>query len=79
MNCRLSRKLMLLLGGAGVLLLLSWRMTELFALWAGGIGLLALSVIQALLFYRCPHCRKSLLAVKNGLPEYCPFCGQRLE
>jgi len=37
------------------------------------------SLIQAFVFYRCPHCGKSLMDVRGGIPEYCHNCGISLK
>lgn len=43
-----------------------------------GVTLIALAIVQAALFYRCPHCRYSLLNVRGIRPSYCPNCGEDL-
>lgn len=50
--------------------------TGFFSQIAGGV-ILALAIGQAFLFYRCPHCRCSLLNVA-GAPSCCPNCGENL-
>lgn len=48
--------------------------------WLFGIGmvLFILSLLQAFIFYRCPHCNYSLMNVKGNVPGYCPKCGKEL-
>lgn len=41
------------------------------------IPVVAVGIIQAAIFYRCPHCGGSLLRY-NGCPSFCPHCGQEL-
>lgn len=40
----------------------------------GGVVTVAVSLIQALIFYRCPECGYSLLNVRGKLPKFCPEC-----
>ena len=44
-----------------------------------GTILFLISLIQALVFYRCPHCNYSLLNVRGGNFDYCPHCGEPLK
>ncbi len=45
----------------------------------GGVAVLLVGVVQALIFYRCPKCGASLLMrTGDGIPNYCPKCGQEL-
>ncbi len=44
-------------------------------LW--GIPVVVVGIIQAAVFYRCPHCGRSLLNYR-GVPNCCPHCGQEL-
>ena len=46
--------------------------------WIFGIGMVIfiLSMLQAFIFYRCPHCSYSLMNVKGRVPKYCPKCGE---
>ncbi len=34
-------------------------------------------IVQALIFYRCPHCHAGLLW-RGWPPNYCPNCGEEL-
>ncbi len=47
-------------------------------LFGGGMVIFILSLIQAFVFYRCPHCGYSLMNVKGNIPKYCPKCGKEL-
>lgn len=42
------------------------------------IALIAGGYIQACIFARCPHCRKSLMKRFLG-QEFCPWCGEPLD
>lgn len=36
------------------------------------------ALIQAFVFYTCPHCGDSLMNVRGSVPEHCPKCGKKL-
>lgn len=36
------------------------------------------ALIQAFVFYTCPHCGYSLMNVRGEIPEHCPKCGKEL-
>lgn len=38
----------------------------------------AISLIQAFIFYQCPHCKYSLMNVRGKIPNHCPKCGKAL-
>ena len=37
------------------------------------------ALIQAFIFYICPHCGYSLMNVRGGIPKHCPKCGKELK
>ncbi len=37
------------------------------------------ALVQAFVFYLCPHCGYSLMNVRGGVPEHCPKCGKELK
>ena len=41
-------------------------------------AVLAVSLIQMFLFYRCPHCGYGLYNVCGIMPNCCPNCGEDL-
>ena len=41
-------------------------------------AVLAVSLIQMFLFYRCPHCGYGLYNVCGRMPRCCPTCGEDL-
>lgn len=43
--------------------------------WIIFISLLLLSGIINILFFRCPHCKKTILVYASGNQKYCPHCG----
>lgn len=43
-----------------------------------GMALMLCGIVQALIFYRCPQCKK-LLNMRGRKPNHCPQCGFKLE
>lgn len=43
------------------------------------LALVITGVMVKYMFYRCPHCHTGLPLRTFSLPEYCPYCGERLE
>lgn len=41
------------------------------------VPFIAVGLIQMIVFYRCPHCKKGLWNYR-GVPSYCPHCGEEL-
>ena len=79
MNYRKSRKWMwilfligLLIGAFGAAGNVMWPMLPATAA-------VLIGVLQAYLFYRCPHCEKSLMGVRGDVPKHCPNCGEKLK
>ena len=58
------------------LILIAAFMKVLWALIIGAIILFG-GIIQAGIFFRCPHCRK-MLDFRARKPKYCPNCGKEL-
>lgn len=67
---------LLLAGGA---LLLQLDKTIETCMLIGAVVLVVLSVVLAVAFYRCPHCKAPLGNGLGGLPEVCPRCKGRLD
>ena len=62
----------------GLALILITAVTKA-ALWPcilGGAVIFA-GLIQAAIFYRCPHCHKSL-ELRGKAPQHCPNCGEKI-
>lgn len=36
-------------------------------------------ILQAAIFYRCPHCYESLMRCRGSIPKHCPHCGKELK
>ena len=45
---------------------------------AAGLGVLALGLLQMVLFYKCPHCGAHM-RLRERKTGYCPECGEKLD
>ena len=83
MNYRKSRRLMWIGFAIGILIIALGIGNEnekvTVAFMASGIIVYAVSVIQAFIFYVCPHCGYSLMNVRGDIPRHCPKCGNELK
>lgn len=73
-----SRKLMFALSLGGIFCYAFATGTKTVAFYVAALVLLLGGLLQAVVFYRCPHCGKSLLPYRNGVPKHCPECGEEL-
>ena len=82
MSFRLSRVLMWIGFIIGIIVALIGKKFSSSDAMAGfmvaSIIIFAISLIQAIIFYRCPHCGYSLMNVRGFIPEHCPKCGEKL-
>ena len=83
MNYRKSRKLMHIGFAVGIFIMAFGISLENEKVIGGFVAFGAVvffsALIQAFVFYTCPHCRISLMDVRGGIPEYCPKCGKELK
>lgn len=84
MNYRKSNRLsgILLLAGIAVALLLFCfdKVNVLFVITAAAsLALICIGVLIKVMFYRCAHCHSLLPFRTIAVPEYCPYCGERLD
>ncbi len=83
MNYRKSRNLMWIGFVVGILIMAfanSFANATLGGAFVlvGSIVFIA-ALIQAFIFYTCPHCGHSLMDVRGGIPKHCPKCGNELK
>ncbi|KAF5059596.1 hypothetical protein DSECCO2_334480 [anaerobic digester metagenome] len=79
MNYRNSHKLMWGLFIAGILLFaVGYSKNEMLYFVLGTLCVIS-GIIQSAIFYRCPYCYKSLMDCRDGIPKYCPHCGNELD
>ena len=82
MNYKESRNLMWISLAVGLLIMViglglkSEKSTLVFMIV--GTVAIALGIMQAFIFYLCPHCGYSLMNVRGGIPKHCPKCGKEL-
>ena len=62
--------------GLALILIAAIIKTALWPCILGGAVIFA-GLIQAEIFYRCPHCHKSL-ELRGNVPQYCPNCGEKI-
>ncbi|MBQ6703649.1 MAG: hypothetical protein IJN08_02425 [Clostridia bacterium] len=78
MDYRLSRKIMWIGIDAGMVLLaasMCFKNEKIqVALMVAAVGVFAIGILQAFLFYKCPKCGCRLLKYTGGIPENCPKC-----
>ena len=83
MNYRISRNLMWSGFAIGIFIMfigIGFENEKITAgFMAAGIIVVAIAVIQAFIFYICPHCGYSLMNVRGKVPEHCPKCGKELK
>ncbi len=83
MNYRKSRNLMHIGFAVGILIMafgISFENEKIIGgFMAFGAIVFFSALIQAFIFYTCPHCRCSLMNVRGGIPRHCPECGRALE
>ena len=80
MNYRLSERIMLSACAAGILIVMLGNRRQSLTMSAvgAGLGVLALGLLQMVLFYKCPHCG-ARLEPRGPVPKFCPNCGKELD
>lgn len=77
MNYRLSHRLLWGFATVGlVLCFVAGKLTSLSPV--PGAALVVFAMVQGVVFYRCPHCKKSLMG-NAALPHRCPYCDTLLQ
>ena len=61
-----------------VALVLASSILRIRWLSAAGLGVLALGLLQMVLFYKCPHCGAHM-RLRERKTGYCPECGEKLD
>ena len=78
MDYRLSERMMVSACAAGILIVMLGNRRQSLTMSAVGAGLMVLGLLQALIFYKCPHCKKRF-KIGSRRPSVCPYCGAKLE
>nr|WP_326185856.1 hypothetical protein [uncultured Oscillibacter sp.] len=78
MSCWTSRKVGWVL--TAIALILCWITARSNSVVCGVLALavLALDLIQTLIYYRCPHCGRLIRTKSPRMPLYCARCGREL-
>lgn len=83
MNFKKSRILMWIGFGIGIFIMVIGLSFENEKTISGfmivGAVVFFTALIQAFIYYTCPHCGYSLMSVRGEIPEYCPKCGNELK
>lgn len=83
MNFRNSRNLMTIGFVVGILTMVVGLCFEnektIVRFLVGGTIIFLVALVQAFIFYLCPHCGYSLMNVRGGVPDHCPNCGKKLK
>ena len=83
MNFRNSRNLMTIGFVVGILTMVVGLGFEnektIVRFLVGGTIIFLVALVQAFIFYLCPHCGYSLMNVRGGVPDHCPNCGKKLK
>ena len=74
MDYRLSERMMLSACAAGILIVMLGNRRQSLTMSAVGAGMMVLGLLQALIFYKCPHCKKRF-KLGSRRPSVCPYCG----
>ena len=78
MDYRLSERMMVSACAAGILIVMLGNRRQSLTMSAVGAGLMVLGLLQALIFYKCPHCGAHM-RLRERKTGYCPECGEKLD
>ena len=51
---------------------------EITAIAVLGLLIFVMSLLQAVIFYKCPYCKRGW-DYRTQIPDYCPHCGHEIE
>ena len=78
MNYKVSERAMVSSCAVGILIVMLGNRRQSLMMSAVGAAVMVLGILQALLFYKCPHCKKRF-KIGSRRPSVCPYCGAKLE
>ena len=78
MDYRISERAMVTSCAVGILIVMLGNRRQSLMMSAVGAAVMVLGILQALAFYKCPHCKKRF-KIGSRRPNVCPYCGAKLE
>jgi hypothetical protein len=78
MNFKTSKQILIMGLLVAIALLVGAKVSGEDVLGYVGIGLMFIAFSQAVIFFRCPKCKASLLRKKGAVLKKCPKCGRDL-
>lgn len=78
MDYRISERAMVTSCAVGILIVMLGNRRQSLMMSAVGAAVMVLGILQALIFYKCPHCKKRF-KIGSRRPSVCPYCGAKLE
>ena len=78
MNFKTSKQILIIGLLLAIALLVGAKVSGDDALGYVGIAVMLITFAQALIFFRCPKCKASLLRKKGAILKKCPKCGRDL-
>ncbi len=78
MDYRISERAMVTSCAVGILIVMLGNRRQSLMMSAVGAAVMVLGILQALVFYKCPHCKKRF-KLGSRRPSVWPYCGAKLE
>ena len=78
MDFRASERCMFISCAVGILLVALGNRRQSLMMSVVGAAVMVLGLLQTLIFYKCPHCKKRF-SIGSKRPKVCPHCGVNLE
>ena len=78
MNYKVSERAMVTSCAVGILIVMLGNRRQSLMMSAVGAAVMVLGLLQAFVFYKCPHCKKRF-KIGSRRPSVCPYCGVKLE
>ena len=75
MDYRISERAMVTSCAVGILIVMLGNRRQSLMMSAVGAAVMVLGILQALVFYKCPHCKKRF-KIGSRRPSVCPYCGE---
>lgn len=78
MDFKASERCMFISCAVGILLVALGNRRQSLMMSVVGAAVMVLGLLQTLIFYKCPHCKKHF-SIGAKRPKVCPHCGKSLE